>query len=66
MSDGAAPVKLPAETHVTSVGRPGRWLALVLGVAVLAGCEHGPISFDSSSGQFKVPIGAGSGRGTNR
>jgi hypothetical protein len=66
MSDGAAPAEGPAETHSASAGRSGRWLALALGLAVLAGCEHGPISFDSSSGQFRVPLGAGSGQGTNR
>lgn len=66
MSD-RAPAETPAESHRGVTGRSGRWLAAALALAVLAGCEHGPISFDSSSGQFKVPVGAGSrGQGSNR
>jgi hypothetical protein len=48
-------------------GRVGRWLAAALALAVLAGCEHGSLSFDKSTGQFKLPVGAGSrGQGSNR
>jgi hypothetical protein len=55
-----APAEAPAEGHRGVPGPVGRWLAAALALAVLAGCEHGPISFDRSSGQFKVPVGAGS------
>jgi len=55
------------------VGRSGaqvrslwRGLAAALAVAVLAGCEHGNLSYDSSSGTFNLPIGAGSHQGTAR
>jgi hypothetical protein len=47
-------------------GRAGRWLAAALALAALAGCEHGDLSFDSSTGQFRIPLGAGSGQGSNR
>jgi len=66
MSDRAPAAAGPAGNRRGFAGRAGRWLAAALVLAVLAGCEHGPISFDSSSGQFKVPVGAGSGKGTNR
>ncbi len=59
MSD-RAPAAGPAGSHLGVAGRAERWLAAALALAVLAGCEHGPISFDRSSGQFKVPVGAGS------
>ena len=36
-----------------------RWLAAVFAIA-LAGCEHGDLSFDRSSGTFSLPIGDGS------
>jgi hypothetical protein len=66
MSD-RAPAEGPAESYRGVAGRAGRWLAAALALAVLAACEHGPISFDRSTGQFKVPVGAGSrGQGSNR
>jgi hypothetical protein len=47
--------------------RAGRWLAAALALAVLVGCEHGSPAFDRSTGQFRVPLGAGSsGQGTHR
>jgi hypothetical protein len=55
-----APAEAPAESHRGVASSVGRWVAAALALAVLAGCEHGPISFDRSSGQFKVPVGAGS------
>ena len=42
------------------------WLAAPLVLATLAGCEHGTLSFDQSTGQFNLPIGAGSHQGTSR
>jgi hypothetical protein len=62
-----APAEVPAESRRLIGGRVGRWLAAVLTLAVLAGCEHGALSFDKSTGQFKMPVGAGSrGQGSNR
>jgi len=40
--------------------RVGYWLAAALLAAALAGCEHGQLSFNRDTGQFSVPIGAGS------
>jgi hypothetical protein len=37
-----------------------RWLAAVFALIALAGCEHGDLSFDRSSGAFTLPIGDGS------
>jgi hypothetical protein len=37
-----------------------RWLVAALATATLAGCEHGNLSFDHSTGTFNLPIGAGS------
>ena len=37
-----------------------RWLAAVFISVALAGCEHGDVSFDRSSGTFSLPIGDGS------
>jgi hypothetical protein len=50
----------PAERLRAPIGRAGRWLAAALAVATLAGCEHGQLSFNRDTGQFNVPIGAGS------
>jgi hypothetical protein len=61
-----APADGPGESHRSVAGRVGRWLAAALALAVLAGCEHGSLSFDKSTGQFKLPVGAGSRQGTNR
>jgi len=36
------------------------WLAAMFMAIALAGCEHGDLSFDDSSGTFSLPIGAGS------
>jgi hypothetical protein len=56
-----------AGTQRVSAGRAARWLAAALALAVLAGCEHGSPAFDRSTGQFRVPLGAGSsGQGTHR
>jgi len=60
MSDQALSSEQPAERHTVDVGRAGRWLAAALALAVLAGCEHGQLSFDRDTGQFNLPIGAGS------
>ena len=60
MSDRALSPEQPAERHSVSVGGAGRWLAAALALAVLAGCEHGQVSFNQETGQFNVPIGAGS------
>jgi len=60
MSDRALSPEQPAERHSVSVGGAGRWLAAALALAVLAGCEHGQVSFNRETGQFDVPIGAGS------
>jgi hypothetical protein len=56
---GRTPVR-PAENQRVGFGRVGRWLAAALALAVLAGCEHGQLSFNRDTGQFNVPIGAGS------
>jgi hypothetical protein len=37
-----------------------RWLAALFMLIALAGCEHGDLSFDRSSGTFSLPIGDGS------
>jgi len=37
-----------------------QWLAMAAMLAALAGCEHGDLSFDHSSGTFSLPIGEGS------
>jgi hypothetical protein len=50
----------PAEHHRVCLAGAGRWLAAALALAVLAGCEHGALSFNRDTGQFSVPIGAGS------
>jgi hypothetical protein len=66
MSDRAVSPKLPAGKRRALAGWAGRWLAAALVLAVLAACEHGQLSFDRSTGQFRVPLGAGSGQGSNR
>jgi len=60
MSDRDLSPATPGERHRVSVGRVGRWVAVVLALAVLAGCEHGQLSFNRETGQFEMPIGAGS------
>ena len=60
MFDQALSPEQPAERHTVDVGGAGRWLAAVLALAVLAGCEHGQLSFNRDTGQFNLPIGAGS------
>jgi len=37
-----------------------RWIAAMTVLIALAGCEHGDLSFDHSSGMFELPIGDGS------
>ena len=67
MSHRAQTPKRPAERSSLPIGRQGRRLAAAVILVLLAGCEHGQLSFDSSTGQFNLPIGAGSGHeGTNR
>lgn len=62
-----APAKGAGEGYRGIAGRAGRWLAAALALAVLSACEHGSLSFDESTGQFKMPVGAGSrGQGSNR
>ena len=42
-------------------GRVVRWgLAAAFALVVLAGCEHGNLAFDHSTGTFSLPVGAGS------
>jgi hypothetical protein len=36
------------------------WLTAMVTLMALAGCEHGVLSFDQSSGTFRLPIGDGS------
>jgi len=60
MSDRGPSPGLPAQHHRARLGQAGRWLAAALALAVLAGCEHGELSFNRDTGQFSVPIGAGS------
>jgi hypothetical protein len=60
MSDRGPSPGLPAEHSRTRLGQAGRWFAAALALAVLAGCEHGELSFNRDTGQFSVPIGAGS------
>ena len=55
MSDREVSPAMPAGSHAVNAGRIGRWLA-----AALAGCEHGQLSFNRDTGQFGIPIGAGS------
>jgi hypothetical protein len=62
MSDRALSPEQPAERHTVTAGRAGRWLATALALAMLAGCEHGQLSFNRETGQFNVPIGQGSNR----
>jgi len=59
MSDHDA-LPAAAGSRAGNAGRVGRWLAVALALAVLAGCEHGQLSFNRDTGQFNVPIGAGS------
>lgn len=66
MSDRASSPQTPAKRRGAPASAAGRWLAAALALAVLAGCEHGQLSFDQSTGQFRLPIGAGSGQGSNR
>jgi hypothetical protein len=60
MSDRDPSPAPPAERHFVAAGRAGRWLAAALALVTLAGCEHGQLSFNRETGQFNVPIGAGS------
>ena len=60
MSDREVSPATPAGSHAVNAGRIGRWFAAALAVAVLAGCEHGQLSFNRDTGQFGIPIGAGS------
>ncbi len=60
MSDREVSPAMPAGSHAVNAGRVGRWLAAALALVVLAGCEHGQLSFNRDTGQFNVPIGAGS------
>jgi hypothetical protein len=60
MSDRDLSPAASPERPSAPVVRVGRWLAAALALAVLAGCEHGQLSFNRDTGQFNVPIGAGS------
>jgi hypothetical protein len=60
MSDRGRTPARPAGHQRACLGRAGRWLVAALALAVLAGCEHGQLSFNRDTGQFNVPIGAGS------
>ena len=40
-----------------------RLLAAVLLMLALAACEHGQLSYNSSSGTFNLPFGSGSHQG---
>jgi hypothetical protein len=60
MSDRDLSPAPPAERLRAPIGRAGRWLAAALALATLAGCEHGQLSFNRETGQFGIPIGAGS------
>ncbi len=40
-----------------------RLLAAVLLLLALAACEHGQLSYNSSSGTFNLPFGSGSHQG---
>ena len=60
MSDRDPSPAQPATRPRAPVGRVGRWLVAALTLATLAGCEHGELSFNRDTGQFNMPIGAGS------
>jgi hypothetical protein len=66
MSDRALSSGAPERRSGAQVRSLWRGLVAALAVAVLAGCEHGNLSYDSSSGTFNLPIGAGSHQGTAR
>ena len=67
MSHRAQMPERPAERSSLPIGRQGRRLATAVILVLLAGCEHGQLSFDNSTGQFSLPIGAGSSHeGSNR
>jgi len=67
MSHLAQSSERPAERPSLLIGRGGRRAAAALILVLLAGCEHGQLSFDNSTGQFSLPIGAGSShQGSNR
>jgi hypothetical protein len=51
---------LPENRHRRAGAALARWLTASLALVVLAGCEHGNLSFDQSTGRFNLPIGAGS------
>jgi len=60
MSNHSLAREISPRPHRSSVGRPAVWLVAALALVVLAACEHGNLSYDSSTGSFNLPIGAGS------
>jgi hypothetical protein len=58
---------MSSERRPEETRRRRRWLAAALTLIALAGCEHGELTFDRTTGQFRLPIGGGSREpGTNR
>jgi hypothetical protein len=53
------PSPAPPTSARARLSRAGALVA-ALALATLAGCEHGQLSFNRDTGQFAVPIGAGS------
>jgi len=60
MAHASLAVQNPRKPHRPRADVWSRWLAATMLLALLAGCEHGDLSYDSSSGNFRIPIGAGS------
>lgn len=58
MSDGELEHKSDPARRLARPRRVGRWVAAALVLAVLAACQNGGLSYDPSTGLFRMPFGA--------